>query len=166
MQASKTSAVTVLSTPHGRHRRLERNIAIRDLQVAVKYGEKEVGHPCPRTGEMRWKYSFADIVYSTDSISRVEITSWPGPGIRIDVEEHIITQAEQHAHANAYSALREDLSSWTSHTVIVVDQSGSLRKTDVADGATCSDAVWVTLAVDFVANDCTVENLLHPMLFQ
>jgi hypothetical protein len=36
--------------------------------------------------------------------------------------------------------------------VVVVDQSGSMRKTDLSGGATRSDAVWLTLAVDLVAN--------------
>ncbi len=35
---------------------------------------------------------------------------------------------------------------------MIVDQSGSMRKTDVAGGATRSDAVWLTLATDFVAS--------------
>jgi hypothetical protein len=39
--------------------------------------------------------------------------------------------------------------------VVVVDQSGSMRKTDTSDGATRSDAVWLTLAVDFVASQLT-----------
>lgn len=36
-----TSAVTVLSVTHGRERRLERNIAKRYLQEAIKYDQKE-----------------------------------------------------------------------------------------------------------------------------
>eukprot|EP00873_Tetraselmis_striata_P025502 jgi/Tetstr1/445766/TSEL_033414.t1 len=47
--------------------------------------------------------------------------------------------------------IASDYTAWTSHTVVVVDQSGSMRKTDVPGGATRSDAVWVTLALEFVA---------------
>ncbi|KAL7526158.1 hypothetical protein ACHAXR_001350, partial [Thalassiosira sp. AJA248-18] len=39
---------------------------------------------------------------------------------------------------------------WNSHTVAVVDQSGSMRKTDAENGVTRSDLVWVCLAVDYV----------------
>jgi hypothetical protein len=55
----------------------------------------------------------------------------------------------QQAH-NAACAKILGNSGWTSHTVIVVDQSGSMRKTDVEGGSTRSDAVWLTLALDFV----------------
>lgn len=38
---------------------------------------------------------------------------------------------------------------WTSHTVIIVDMSGSMREDDV-NGARCrSDGVWTTLARNF-----------------
>lgn len=37
--------------------------------------------------------------------------------------------------------IASDYTAWTSHTVVVVDQSGSMRKTDVPGGATRSDAV-------------------------
>ena len=110
---------------------------------------------------MRWKYTFADIVYITDTTSHIEITSWPVPGVGIDVEEHFISKDMKIEHENACKVLAEDMSSWTSHTVIVVDQSGSMRKTDVADGATRSDAVWVTLALDFIGKQLRSGQATH-----
>mmetsp|Transcript_19492 Transcript_19492/g.49566 ORF Transcript_19492/g.49566 Transcript_19492/m.49566 type:complete len:92 (+) Transcript_19492:551-826(+) len=56
----------------------------------------------------------------------------------------------QAAHERACAKLKADQSSWTSHTVVVVDQSGSMRKTDVTGSASCADAVWLTLALDYV----------------
>jgi|TARA_B110000977_G_scaffold97976_1_gene128963 hypothetical protein len=38
---SSTSLVEILSSVHGRQRRKERLINMRDLQAAVKHGEKE-----------------------------------------------------------------------------------------------------------------------------
>ena len=90
--ADATSAVTVLSSAHGRQRRMERDIGKRDLQAAVKYGKREPGYPCPRTGAPRWMYTFADIVYVTDASGREEITSWPAPGCGIDVEKVTCTK--------------------------------------------------------------------------
>ena len=55
------------------------------------------------------------------------------------------------AHQQASALIKARQDSWTSHTVIIVDQSGSMRKTDVDGGSTRSDAVWLTVAVDFVA---------------
>lgn len=73
------------------------------------------------------------------------------PGAGLDMAKRRITQAQMTAHVAACKRIKEDTAKWTSHTVIVVDQSGSMRRTDVEGGATRSDAVWLTLAVDFVA---------------
>jgi hypothetical protein len=84
--SQRTSLVTVLESEHGRQRRMERKIGLRDLQAAVRHGVRTPGFPCPRTGEGRWKYTFAGVVYVTDSTSRKEITSWPAPALGLDVE--------------------------------------------------------------------------------
>ncbi|CAE8653365.1 unnamed protein product [Polarella glacialis] len=155
METNSTSLVTVLSSAHGRQRRLERNIGKRDLQAAIKYGTREPGHPCPRTGERRWRYTFADVVYVTDEEGRKEITSWPAPGCGIDVEKVLITPEMRANHKEALGSIAKK-ANWTSHTVVVVDQSGSMRKTDVADGVMRADAVWVALALDFVGQQLRV----------
>ena len=147
--SSGLSAVTVLSSAHGRQRRAERLINKRDLKAAVKYGKKELSYN--QRGELNYKYTFADVVYITDLTSRKEITAWAVPGAGLDVAKHPISSAMKAEHEESCRRIKRDRSSWTSHTVIIVDQSGSMRKTDVEGGATRSDAVWLTLAVDFVA---------------
>ncbi len=112
-----TSSVSILSSPHGRQRRLERNIAKRDLQAAVKYGSKEPGIPNRRTGDPTWKYTFGDIVYVTDATSRREITSWPVPGVGIDIEEKAITLEMRREHEEEMRKIRNSPAYWTSHTV-------------------------------------------------
>jgi hypothetical protein len=67
------------------------------------------------------------------------------------VDEAQVSEEMQLNHNLACSRIKNSPSSWTSHTVAVIDQSGSMRKTDLKDGATRSDAVWVTLAFEFVA---------------
>lgn len=147
--SSGLSAVTVLSSAHGRQRRAERLINKRDLKAAVKYGKKELNYN--QRGDLNYKYTFADVVYITDITSRKEITAWAVPGAGLDVAKHPISSAMKAEHKESCRLIKCDRSSWTSHTVIIVDQSGSMRKTDVEGGATRSDAVWLTLAVDFVA---------------
>lgn len=146
--ASDTDLVTVLSSAHGRQRRSERLISKSDLQAAVKYGEKEASYE-NSNGELRWKYTFRGIVYITDETSRREITSWPIPAFGFDVPLVKITEKMRRYHRAAVRALGNK-ASWTSHTVAVVDQSGSMRNTDVEGGATRSDAVWITLALTWV----------------
>ena len=144
-----TSLMTLLSSAHGRQRRKERRISKRDLQAAVKHGTREaqVG---PR-GEMRYKYTYADIVYITDSTSRGEITSWVAPGVGMHIDKIEITEQMDAAHTAACASIETDLTWWTSHAVVVVDQSGSMRKDDVGDYcASRSDVVWSALACTWV----------------
>lgn len=143
-----TSAATILSSDHGRMRRAQRMIDKRDLQAAVKYGVKERSYNT--YGVPRWKYTFADIVYITDDTSRREITSWAKPGVGLNAEKRTISDDMKTEHKIACDTLSHNQANWTSHTVIVVDQSGSMRKF-VEGGATRSDAVWLTIAIDFVA---------------
>ena len=67
------------------------------------------------------------------------------------VDEAQVTAEMQLSHNLACSRIKNSPASWTSHTVAVIDQSGSMRKTDLEDGATRSDAVWLMLAIEFVA---------------
>ena len=126
-------------------RRAQRLIEKRDLQAAVKHGIRTVSRN-PR-GELNYRYEFAEVVFITDATSTKEVTSWAAPGAGLDVALVDITPAMEKAHAEALCEVTSDPSKWTSHTVIVVDQSGSMRKTDVPGGATRSDAVWVSLAL-------------------
>ena len=150
-----TSAATFLSSTHGRLRRAQRMIDKRDLQAAVKHGKCEVSYN--QNGIRRLKYTFADIVYITDETSTREITSWVTPGAGLDVQKHPISHSMKMKHEQACTRIATDIPSWTSHTVFVMDQSGSMRKTDVEGGATRSDAVWITIAVDFVAKKLDTE---------
>ena len=53
------------------------------------------------------------------------------------------------AHQSATEFVQQNFHLWTSHTVIVVDMSGSMREDDV-NGARCrADGVWTTLARNF-----------------
>mmetsp|Transcript_13429 Transcript_13429/g.18361 ORF Transcript_13429/g.18361 Transcript_13429/m.18361 type:complete len:707 (+) Transcript_13429:131-2251(+) len=167
----QTSAITVLSSPHGRQRRNQRNIDKRDLQTAIKYGTVEPGHPCPKTGGNRWKYTFAGVVYITDHSGRREITSYPVAGANtLDIKKIDVSSRMQVAHDQNRKLIKLVPSSWKSHTVVVVDQSGSMKIRDVsnrneqnstphsnsksgfaAEDATRSEAVWITLAIEYVA---------------
>jgi hypothetical protein len=82
-----------------------------------------------------------------------EITSYAQPGSGIDIQKVKVTAKMNESYEKHEAANRILISNaaWTSHTVIVVDQSGSMRKADVEGGASRSDAVWTTLALEFIA---------------
>lgn len=138
-----TSDIPFFSSVHGERRRAERAIDRRDLQAAVKHGNKQLAKRDPRTGALRWKYTYADIIYITDETSTKEITSWVAP-IGIPLANLTLNQIGEHEAAK--DRLKNDPALCTSHTVIVVDQSGSMRETDVADFYNRSQAVFGMLA--------------------
>lgn len=143
-----TSDMPFFSSLHGRERRALRGIARIDLQSAVKYGKKQQASPDRATGARRWRYTHANIVYITDETSTKEITCYAKP---TSLPRANLTLEHIRNHEAAKSRLKVDPSLCTSHTVIVVDQSGSMRTCDVEDFRTRSNAVFGVLAVDFVA---------------
>ncbi|CAM9412037.1 unnamed protein product [Ectocarpus sp. 13 AM-2016] len=143
-----TSDMPFFSSLHGRERRALRGIARIDLQSAVKYGKKQQASPDRATGARRWRYTHANIVYITDETSTKEITCYAKSN---SLPRANLTLEDIRDHEAAKSRLKADPSLCTSHTVIVVDQSGSMRTCDVEDFRTRSDAVFGVLAMDFVA---------------
>lgn len=143
-----TSDIPFFSSLHGTRRRIQRGIDRRDLQAAVKYGRKQRAKNDPYTRATRWRYTYADVVYITDKTSTQEITSWVEP---VAIPSAHITLKQIGEHEAAKERLKNNPSLCTSHTVIVVDQSGSMRGTDVADFYNRSQAVFGMLALDFVA---------------
>ena len=131
-----TENVTVISHGHGRERRLERNIEKRDLQAAIKYGVKTSANP-GQDGSQRWRYTHNGVVYLTDATSKHEITSW-----RENDTENEVPMVEFGSVINA--------GPYSSHIVLVVDCSGSMRTSDVSGFATRTAAVYECLAREFV----------------
>ena len=147
-----TSDVVVLSSVHGRRRRAERDIDKRDLQAAVKYGVcKELP---PRWNRRRRRYNtsrmytFANVCYITDETGTKEITSYVEP---VQVDSVPITGGMRLEHEKACLNIAQRPDTWTSHTVIVIDQSGSMKRHDIKDCRNRADAVWVCLCLDWIA---------------
>lgn len=142
MEARPTSTIEFMSGLHGRQRRRERDLSKRDLQAAVKYGIQERGH------SGRWKYTFADVVYVTDWTSTQEVTSYSLP---LPLEKIHIHSMELNKINEQTRRIRTGGAKITSHTVLVVDQSGSMKKADVPGHRTRSQAVFYNIANEVVA---------------
>ncbi|PNH12301.1 Eukaryotic elongation factor 2 kinase [Tetrabaena socialis] len=132
-----TSSITVVSHTHGRERREERGIDRRELQETVKHGRRERANP-GRDGKPRWRFTHKGVVYVTDETMRHEITSW----------------RMQDAPDEAPPLHAGGAGGGTSHVVVVVDCSGSMRKDDVPGYPTRTAAVY----------DCLARNLVEPQL--
>jgi hypothetical protein len=143
-----TKEITVLSTLHGKSRRYLRDIDKIDLQAAVKYGRKERGNPDRKTGLPRWKYTFGNIVYITDHTSREEVTSYKES---VSIQPAPISQAMIDRHLEVKQILQDEPQLCSSHTYVVLDQSGSMRTADVNGFRNRSQAAYGSLALDYVA---------------
>lgn len=149
----RTSEMTFLSSIHGRARRELREIDVLDLQSAVKHGVKTRGRNCPKTGMPRWKYTHGNIVHITDYTSTVEVTSYKQA---ISIEQAKITPEMLRRHNRDRLTLDQDPHLCTTHSVVIIDQSGSMRASDVKGFKTRSQAAYGLLALDYIAEQ------LHP----
>ena len=161
---------TLISGLHGRQRRVERNIEKIDLQRARRYGMKEKG----KNG--RLKYTYGGIVFIYDPYSNKEVTSFPSRdevGTTTGTCHSKPVELEKYSWNNDCHKVIEEVTShvidaklakffhsnqlysrcsvkYTSHSILIVDMSGSMRRDDV-NGARCrSDGVWMALARDYI----------------
>mmetsp|Transcript_806 Transcript_806/g.1651 ORF Transcript_806/g.1651 Transcript_806/m.1651 type:complete len:716 (-) Transcript_806:901-3048(-) len=160
--ARETATSTLLSAVHDRQRREERGIEKIDLQRARRYGMKEDA----KNG--RVKYTHGGVVFIYCPRRNRAVTSWKvkdsseSSGTKVatpilldkyDFGSQVILEDKVRIH-NSLAHQMNDSSKvqakWTSHSVLVVDMSGSMRRDDV-NGARCrSDGVWMALARDYV----------------
>ena len=154
---SDTHLSELQSAVHGRERREERDIQKIDCMRARRYGMRE---PAKKG---RIKYTYGGVVFIYDQIRNREITCYPTSdksstksGTKLVVPTLLPKMKEvdnlqsRKAHENLKAIIRPDLKRWTSHTVLVVDMSGSMRTDDV-NGARCrSDGVFMAIAKDFI----------------
>ena len=147
-QQQRTSEVTFLSSAHGKARRELRDVAIFDLQSAVKHGVKTRGRNCRKTGMPRWKYVYGNVVYITDSTSTREVTCYKQA---VDIVPADISLEMMDRHLKDAQMLIDDSNICATHTIVVVDQSGSMRASDVAGFKNRSQAAYGVLALEYVA---------------
>ena len=146
----------LVSTPHDRDRREERNISKNAQKMALRYGMKEKGG-----GKRVYKYYYAGTVLIYNEKTKQALTSYPYATSRNQgtTKAAPILLRKSAEHDNRYARemqkqFKESLvchmEHWRSHSVFVLDMSGSMRTDDV-NGSRCrSDGVWMAIARDFV----------------
>lgn len=147
METSRTSEGTLLSSLHGAQRREQRGISKPDLRSAKKHGAKERTYGY--NGKPRWKFTFRDIVYITEDDEVTEVTSYVRP---LEITKAVVTKKDELAHQALIRRFQSNPNMITSHTVVVIDQSASMRTCDVDNYKTRSDAVFASVAVDYIAH--------------
>ena len=94
-------------------------------------------------------YTYNNIVYITNERTGEEVTSYAVP---IQLDSISISTKMKNEFDESLLLVQNDKSKWKSNTVIVVDTSGSMKSSDVWDTKTRLDAVWQSVALDFIAN--------------
>ena len=117
----QTSLITLLSSAHGRMRREQRDIDKRDLQKALKYGSREFLHD-----NNRWKITYDGIIFIVDNNLRREVTCFPAP-----LATAPVTLEQRERHVKAKDVMKRKPGLCNSHTVLVMDISGSMRERDI-----------------------------------
>jgi hypothetical protein len=140
-----TEELTVLSTEHGRARRELRDISKHDLKTVMKYGIKTRGRIV--NGEQRWMFELDNTVYITDETCRIERACYKKA---VSIEPANITDEMMRNHEEAVRILTDDPQMCTTHSIIIIDQSGSMRTCDVDCFRSRSDAAYGTLALDYI----------------
>jgi hypothetical protein len=135
-----SSMISVLSTEHGRLRREQRDIRKRDVAKAIRYGTRE------RAWGRRWKIEHDNITFIVNEFMTEEVTAYPSPLALapIDTRDRV-----SHNLANVVLTRKPELC--TSHTVLVVDNSGSMTKKDILLHKNRQVAAYSVTAMDFVA---------------
>jgi hypothetical protein len=136
----QTSLISILSTDHGRLRREERDIEKRDLQKAIKHGTRQ------RCWGNRWKIEYDGIIFITNSTFSREVTAFPSPLNLAPVSED-----ERDNHEKAKAVIDQKPELCKSHTVLVVDNSGSMLTHDIALHRDRQVAAYTMMALEFVA---------------
>jgi hypothetical protein len=131
------------SSLHGRERRLLRQIEKTDIEECLAFGIKEPSI------KGRWKYTYNEVVLIMDPTNTTEITSFIMP-LKMERAEYDNCYIEEHNEAKR--AITEDKSVCASHTIIVMDMSGSMNESDVSNFITRYKAVVSNLASEYIAS--------------
>jgi hypothetical protein len=137
----QTSLITILSSPHGRLRREQRDIDKRDLQKAIKHGTRYFQH---NTGN--WLVTYDGIIFIVDKKLKREVTVFPAP-----LATAPVTLEDDADHMKAKEVIKLKPELCNSHTVLVIDNSGSMRERDIALHRDRQIAAYTLTALEFIA---------------
>ena len=143
-----TSSIEIISSLHGKQRRIERDINKKDLQAAIKYGVVE------KQRNNRYKITYNNIIYITDETMTKEVTSFSAIQLPL---EHVPYDARQIDEQKR--RIKSELVSITSHTVLIIDQSTSMNNGDVMGHRSRSRSVYYQIANEMIAIPLKYEQL-------
>lgn len=141
MASKNTSLISFLSTEHGRMRREQRDIDKRDIKEAIKHGT--------RTHQKfmnRLKIEHDGIIFITDRCCTSEVTAYPSP---LAFAALGADDTEDHNKAKTIISRKPELCA--SHTVLVIDNSGSMSTHDILHHRDRQTAAYSVASLELVA---------------
>jgi hypothetical protein len=103
----------------------------------------------PHNGHSTSCYIYKEITYVVDDYTGEEVTSYAQP-LKLDLVQ--LDRSYLLSHDEYAKKVKSDLTCWTSHTVVVVDTSGSMKESDVWGSRNRLGAVWISRAPAFVGH--------------
>lgn len=156
-----------MQTTHAQIRRKQRNILYKDVKAAIKFGTRKPHVWYSDLKRMRqlkrihgrnnirlpshhsvYKYIYKDLIYIVDEKERKEITCYTKP---IELEPIPIPPAVVMTSSPSIGTTTGSAVAILSHTVMIIDTSGSMNRSDVWGTRNRLDAVWMAIAIDFMA---------------
>ncbi|KAL7581475.1 hypothetical protein ACA910_022047 [Epithemia clementina (nom. ined.)] len=128
-------------------RRDQRGIDTKDLKAALLYGIRTPTHP-RGNGDRTASYTYQDITYIVNEETWGEVTSYIKP---LTLDPVPISDDLYYSYQRAKQRIKNEPSSWTSNTVMIVDTSGSMKEGDMWGTRNRLGSVWVSIALDFLA---------------
>jgi hypothetical protein len=118
----------------------------RTIQAAIKHGKKSQ-HPSGDPNLLVYHYQGQKHVITKDE--RRLVTTMV---LTIKLEQKTIYGTEFDNHERSMNIIhnQKKVVTWNSHSVLIVDRSGSMRNSDVNGARTRLGAVWMAIAEDFI----------------
>jgi hypothetical protein len=133
-------------TKHAELRCLQRNIGKREIIDALERGVRSKGSPRPNGNPTTISTSNTTVCIVDDANGEVVTTYTP----QEKLEEAFVTNEEIKEHEYTKQEMQHNPTKWKSYSVVLVDTSGSMKKSDVPGSKTRLEAVWKALANDYV----------------
>ena len=133
---------------HAEQRQRERRLNSYDLNSALKYGHAELQPPLKLGREPRWKITYEDVVFTMDYAKTRMITCW---ALQLPLRKRPIPGGEETQMREMLRRVATREMGITSHTVLIVDQSGSMNESDVPGHRTRSRCVFYSIAMELIA---------------
>lgn len=148
MTSLRTNLIELISSTHCEQRQREREICKLDLQSAKKYGLKTTHRI--NNGKLRVLFTYNNIVYITEEDEETSVTCFALD--QLPITPAVLDRSMQEQITEQRRRIRANISIVTSHTILLIDQSTSMNKSDAIGHRSRSRCVFYSVANEMIAS--------------